>query len=58
VVAREEGGTTIRFEHDTEDRLVAVVNEAGERYAFELDEAGRVRAETGFDGRRRWFRRD
>ena len=58
VVAREEGGTTIHFEHDTEDRLTGVVNEAGERYGFELDDAGRVKAEVGFDGSRRTFSRD
>jgi RHS repeat-associated protein len=55
---REEGGVTLRFEHDTECRLVAVLNEAGERYAFALDRVGEVREETGFDGASRRFVRD
>jgi RHS repeat-associated protein len=57
-VAREEGGTTVTHEHDTENRLRAVVNEFGERWTFERDGRGRVIAETGFDGRRRRYRRD
>ncbi|MBN8614635.1 MAG: hypothetical protein J0L92_28810 [Deltaproteobacteria bacterium] len=35
-----------------------MVNEAGERYTFELDPAGRVVKETGFDGRAREYVRD
>jgi YD repeat-containing protein len=58
VAWREEDGTRLRFEYDTEDRVTAVVNEAGERYTFELDPAGRVVKETGFDGRAREYVRD
>ena len=50
LVWREEGGTRLRFECDTEDRLTAVVNEAGERYTFTLNALGQVQSETGFDG--------
>jgi RHS repeat-associated protein len=47
---REEDGTTVRFEYDTEDRLLAVVNEAGERHTITRDAMGRVSRESGFDG--------
>ncbi len=40
LVWREEGGARLRFEYDTEDRLTAVVNEAGERYTFTLNALG------------------
>lgn len=58
LATREEAGTTLRFEHDTECRLVAVVNEAGERYAFTLDRVGEMREELAFDGARRQVLRD
>ncbi len=58
VIEREEGGASLRFEYDSEDRLVGVVNAAGERYALERDANGRVVAETGFDGRTRRYHRD
>jgi len=57
-VLREEAGATLRFGYDTEDRLLRVENEAGEAYVFELDAAGRVRAETTFDGGRTVYLRD
>src|SRR5690606_18003244 len=55
---RHEAGTTIRFHYDTEDRLVAVENEAGERYELELDARGLVEVERGFDGFERRYTRD
>jgi YD repeat-containing protein len=58
LVWREEGGTRLRFEYDTEDRLTAVVNEAGERYTFTLNALGQVQSETGFDGFTRKYVRD
>ena len=58
LVEREEAGTKVRFEYDTEDRLTAVVNESGERYLFERDALGEVKSETGFDGQRRVYFRD
>ncbi|MFV8756503.1 DUF6531 domain-containing protein [Nannocystaceae bacterium ST9] len=58
VVWREEAGTYRQFEYDTEDRLLGVVNEAGERYGFVLDPDGRVLKEIGFDGRVRRYNRD
>ncbi|MEX1367863.1 MAG: RHS repeat-associated core domain-containing protein, partial [Nannocystaceae bacterium] len=58
LVERQEHGTTTRFEHDSEGRLVRVINEAGELHRFELDELGRVVEETTFDGRTRRMERD
>ncbi|WP_437782823.1 DUF6531 domain-containing protein [Sorangium sp. So ce1097] len=58
VVEREEAGARLRFEYDTEERLVGIVNEAGERCSFQLDACGRLVGETGFDGRRRRHERD
>ncbi len=43
-------GTAIRFEYDTEERLVAVVNQRGERYHFVYDPVGRVSGETDYWG--------
>jgi len=58
VVAREEDGVALRYEYDTEDQLVAVVNEIGQRYEFVLDADGLPSVEIGFDGRKRRYFRD
>ncbi|WP_394835364.1 DUF6531 domain-containing protein [Pendulispora rubella] len=58
VAAREEAGTRVTFAYDTEQRLTAIVNEAGERHEFELDVLGNVHKETGFDGSTRTYLRD
>ena len=58
LVEREEAGTTVRFEYDSEDELTAVLNEAGERYELERDALGEVSADRGFDGERRVYFRD
>lgn len=58
LVARTEAGFTVRYAHDTEERLTAITNEAGAVYRFELDPAGDIKAEHGFDGLRRIYRRD
>ena len=47
----DPAGGVVKYLHDTEDDLIAVVNEAGERYAIERDRAGRVIKERGFDER-------
>ncbi len=47
----DAAGGVVQYVHDTEDDLIAVINEAGERYAIERDRAGRVVKERGFDGR-------
>ncbi len=58
VAWREEAEQRLSFEYDSEDRLVGVVNPAGERYGLELDRVGRVAAEVGFDGGRTTHARD
>jgi YD repeat-containing protein len=44
--SRTIAGTTVRFEYDTEERLVAFVNEKGHAYRFERDPVGDVLAEV------------
>ncbi len=57
LASRSEGGTTVAFEYDSEEQLVAIRNEHGRVYAFELGATGLVSVESGFDGvRRRYFR--
>lgn len=58
LASRSEAGTTVRFRYDTECRLRAITNEHGEVYRFDLDPAGEVAAEYGFDGIRRLYTRD
>lgn len=52
LVAREEAGQTVSVRYDTEDQMVAIVNEAGEEHTFIRDACGRVLAERHFDNRR------
>lgn len=52
LVAREEAGQTVTVRYDTEDRMTAIVNEAGEEHTFMRDACGRVLAERHFDNRR------
>jgi RHS repeat-associated protein len=56
--SREENGAKVHFIHDTEERLVAVVNEHGESYRFKRDQRGQVIEETGFDNASRYLDRD
>ena len=56
--AVHDAGACIRYEYDTEDRLVAVVNEHGERYEYSLDRAGNVQSESNFAGATTQYRRD
>jgi YD repeat-containing protein len=55
--SRTQEGTTVKFEYDKEDALVAIHNEAGAVYRFTLDKVGNVKEETGFDGLLRKFGR-
>lgn len=58
---RTEAGdplATVRFEHDTEGRLIRVVNEVGEKYTYFRDSRGAVVEEVSFDGLKRRYRRD
>ena len=56
--SRTQAGTTVRFEYDTEEQFVALVNEQGEVYRFDHDPAGRVFSERGFDQVLRLYQRD
>ncbi len=58
LVERSEAGAAVRFEYDTEGRLVAVTRNSGARAAFAWDECGRVKSETGFDGATVTLKRD
>jgi RHS repeat-associated protein len=55
---REENGTKILFNYNTEERLVSLLNEHGEVYRFRYDERGKIIQETGFDGLTRHYDRD
>jgi RHS repeat-associated protein len=56
--SRTIAGTTVWYEYDTEERLVAFVNEKGYAYRFERDPVGDVLAEFCFDDARRIYQRD
>lgn len=58
LATRSQAGTTVRFEYDTEEQLVAIHNEHGAVYRFILDPVGNVSEEHGFDGLRRAYQRD
>jgi RHS repeat-associated protein len=58
LASRSETGITLRFEYDTEGRLISVINESDQVYRFELDELGNVAAEYNFDGTQRTYTRD
>jgi len=58
LASRTQEGTTVTFEYDKEDALVAIHNEAGAVYRFTLDKVGNVKEESGFDGVLRKFSRD
>jgi RHS repeat-associated protein len=58
LATRSEAGTTVRFEYDTEEQLIGIVNEHGHVYRFELGPTGEVLVEGGFDGVRRNYERD
>lgn len=56
--SREENGTRIRLNYNTEERLVSLINERHEVYRLAYDRCGRVIRETGFDGVTRSVTRD
>ena len=55
---REENGTKIQFNYNTEERLVSLLNEHKEVYRFKYDNRGKIIEETGFDGLSRKYIRD
>lgn len=58
VEVESRGGAVTRFEYDTEDRLVAILDPMGSRHHFEYDPAGWLAAEEYCDGRRRSYARN
>ncbi|MGN6353822.1 MAG: RHS repeat-associated core domain-containing protein [Parafilimonas sp.] len=56
--SREENGTRIQFNYNTEDRLVSLLNEQNEVYRFKYDARGKIIREIGFDGIARDYVRD
>src|SRR5690606_31697783 len=56
--ARIEAATRVEFQYDTEERLLAILNEHGAVYRFLLDPASDVAEEHGFDGLHRRYQRD
>jgi RHS repeat-associated protein len=58
VKKRTQHNTEMLFLYDTEERLKAVVNEAGKHYSFSYNKRGEISKETGFDGLQRQYERD
>jgi len=58
LASRREAGTTVSFDYNTEEDLIALANEHGHVYRFELDERRNVAREFGFDNIRRIYSRD
>ncbi len=58
MVSRTQAGTTIYFEYDCEEQLVAITNEHGSAYQFEWSANNELIAEFGFDGLIRQFIKD
>jgi len=58
LAARAEAGTRVNFMYDSEEQLIAIKNEHGSIYRFELDANGDVTTEIGFDGVTRHYNRD
>ena len=55
---RKDTRGVICFLHDREERLLEIINEKGEHYAFAMDASGNVLQEEGFDGGVRKYVRD
>ncbi|OXS70189.1 hypothetical protein B1B04_18655 [Lysinibacillus sp. KCTC 33748] len=57
LISREQGGKKVKFTYDTEEKLIAVINEKGEAYQFERDTKGNIIKEIGFDEMERTYER-
>ena len=55
---REENGTKVHFNYNTEEQLTNIVNEHGEAYRFARNGRGDIVQEVGFDGLTRKYLRD
>lgn len=58
LTTRKEAGAMIIFKYDTEEQLIKIVNEHGLPYRFQLDPAGNVIEEIGFDDITRKYERN
>ncbi|HRI19383.1 MAG TPA: DUF6531 domain-containing protein [Panacibacter sp.] len=58
LTSRTEAGATIVFKYDTEEQLVKIINEHNLPYRFQLDPAGNVIEEIGFDDITRQYERN
>ncbi len=58
MVSRSQAGTTVKFEYDREEQLIAIINEHGRAYQFEWNANDQLIAESGFDGLIRQFIKD
>jgi len=58
LIAHIENDTKVEFKYDTDSRLVAIVNEHGSVYKFDLNANGEVELESGFDEIKRHYKRD
>lgn len=55
---REQNGTKVFFDYNTEEQLTAMINEHGEAYRFARNAKGEIIREEGFDGLMRHYKRD
>ena len=58
LASRSEAGTTVRFDYDTEEQLIAIKNEHGHVYSFELDPPGTGQGRDAASTVRRQYLRD
>ncbi|MFT3936539.1 MAG: DUF6531 domain-containing protein [Chitinophagaceae bacterium] len=58
MISRAENGLSTHFKYNDELQLIAITNEKGDKYLFELDAMGRAVKETGFDGLEKKYYRD
>jgi RHS repeat-associated protein len=58
MVSRSQAGTTVKFEYNREEQLIAITNEHGRAYQFEWNANEELVAESGFDGLVRQFIKD
>ena len=58
LASRTEAGVSVRFEYDTEERLVAIHDPLGAAHRFELGATGLIDGERRFDGGHRRYQRD
>ncbi|WP_149304100.1 DUF6531 domain-containing protein [Pareuzebyella sediminis] len=54
----KENDTKVHFKYNTEEQLMAIINEHEDYYRFGRNKKGEIINETGFDGLRRDFLRD